>query len=87
MFPEPFVFTYNGRKLGVFAIKLLTFDSIHQSAYFQAVECCSARLKATEKPALVASTKSCLAKGTPRSSLVTFQASILKTSSQTVFRR
>ena len=65
----------------------MTIGLIYQSSYFQAVECCSARLKATEKPALVASTKSCLAKGTPRSSLVTFQASILKTSSQTVFRR
>ena len=65
----------------------MTFGPIHLSTHFQAVECCSARLKATEKPALVASTKSCLAKGTPRSSLVTFQASILKTSFQTVFQR
>ena len=65
----------------------MIFGRINLSTYFQAVECCSARLKATEKPALVASTKSCLAKGTPRSSLVTFQASILKTSFQTVFQR
>ena len=88
MFPDLFIFiwilSYN---LAFSRTNWCFFGLFHQSAYFQAVECCSARLKATEKPALVVSTKSCLAKGTPRSSLVTFQASILMTFFQSVFGR